>query len=177
MRDKRWRQENAGITMNSESILYAPIGIIRTPHLTVQGMPIQNVNAKGIEGTIELKAEYKAGLQDLSSFSHLILLYHFHLVNKVNLSPTPFLDGSPHGLFATRAPSRVNPIGLSVVRLISVDDLMVTISDIDILDNTPILDIKPYIPAFDSVTSATIGWYADKMVNLPDTKADDRFIR
>lgn len=163
--------------MNTDLINYSPIGIIRTPYQQVQGMPIQNVNARGIQGRIELNAQYKDGLEDLIGFSHLILIYHFHLINKVNLKPIPFLDGAPHGLFATRAPSRVNPIGLSVVRLISIDDFLITVEDIDVLDNTPILDIKPYIPAFDSVTDASIGWYADRMDKLPQTKADDRFIK
>jgi tRNA (adenine37-N6)-methyltransferase len=161
--------------MSSDQIHYTPIGVIRTPHAQINGMPIQNVNATGIQGRIEIKEEYKDGLQDLDGFSHLIILYHLHLINKFNLKPTPFLDSTPHGIFSSRAPSRVNPIGLSVVKLVSVDNFTVTVENVDILDNTPILDIKPYLPIFDSVTDATIGWYADCMSKLPVTKADDRF--
>ena len=137
------------------AISYTPIGVIRSPFKEPAGMPIQSVAAKGVAGIIELDPTYQDGLQDLEGFSYLLLLYHFHLVRRSpSLVVTPFLDDQPHGVFATRSPQRPNPIGLSVVRLVRVEGTQVHIEDVDVVDGTPLLDIKPYVPAFD-VRAAT----------------------
>jgi tRNA (adenine37-N6)-methyltransferase len=114
--------------------------------------------AKGIEGQIELDPSLAPGLKDLEGFSHLILLYHFHRTEGYDLLARPFLDSDLHGVFAIRTPRRPNPIGLSVVRLLGIEGNVLRISDVDILDGTPILDIKPYVPEFDHREGARIGW-------------------
>lgn len=154
-------------------IHYQPIGVIRTPFSKPEGMPIQPSRAKGVRGTIELFPDYAEGLADLSEFSHIILLYHFHQARPFRLKIVPFLDTEERGLFATRAPSRPNPIGLSVVRLIGLEANQLAIEDIDILDGTPLLDIKPYIPEFDEQTEVRTGWL-EKARNR-QTTSDDRF--
>jgi tRNA-Thr(GGU) m(6)t(6)A37 methyltransferase TsaA len=139
-------------------------------------MPIQTANARGTRGTIEIDNAYIEGLADLAGFSHVILLYHFHCITKFTLKPVPFLDGSAHGLFATRAPARINPIGISIVKLVAVEKNIVTVEDADMLNETPLLDIKPYVSEFDSIPGATNGWYRDRLKELPSTKADERFV-
>ena len=112
-------------------------------------MPIQPTGAKGIQGTVEILPEFQAGLNDLEGFSHIILLYHLHRSEGFKLTVTPFLDDQPRGLFATRAPKRPNSIGLSVVKLVRQEENILHIENVDILDGTPLLDIKPYIPVFE----------------------------
>lgn len=163
--------------MVQQSFTFRQIGIIHTPHKEIRGMPIQTANARGIRGTLEMDKEFVEGLEDLDGFSHVILLYYFHRITKPNLKLIPFLDGSAHGLFATRAPSSVNPIGISIVKLVSVEGKIITIEDVDILDKTPLLDIKPYIPAFDSIPEASVGWYTDRLKELQNTRADERFVK
>ncbi len=126
-----------------------PIGIIRTPFEQPAGMPIQPSGAKGVKGTIEIKPEYSDGLKDLQGFSHIILLYHFHKSTKSVLTVTPFLDSEKHGVFATRAPNRPNAIGLSIVKLLEIESNTLYIENIDVLDKTPLIDIKHYVPEFD----------------------------
>ena len=130
-------------------VTFRPIGVIRTPFTTTDGMPIQAVAAVGVRGRIDLDPEFAEGLRDLDGFSHLTLLYHLHLVTSTRLTVTPFLDDQPHGIFATRSPSRPNPIGLSTVRLVAISGSSVEVEDVDMVDGTPLLDIKPYVPAFD----------------------------
>ena len=157
-------------------IEFNPIGTVRTPFMDTQGMPIQPAGAKGICGTVELLPEYAAGLQDLQGFSHIILLYVFHHSNSCRLVVTPFMDSVPRGVFATRAPSRPNPIGLSVVRLVRVDDTKLHIEGIDVLDGTPLLDIKPYVPEFDHPSGrVTTGWLEKSKKQVSEKKSDDRF--
>lgn len=151
------------------------IGVIHTPFTHTEGMPIQPAGARGVEGTVEVFDEYTAGLQDLDGFSHIILLYHFHQSQGYDLSVVPFLDDRPHGLFATRAPRRPNPIGLSIVKLTHIDNRTLHISNVDILDETPLLDIKPYVPAFDQPGEARSGWIEDAGNSVADYSADDRF--
>lgn len=158
-----------------ERITYLPIGIIRSPFRDIEGMPIQPLAARGIAGTVEVAPEYAAGLKDLEEFSHLILLYHFHLSKGYSLEVKPFLDNQPHGVFATRAPKRPNAIGLSIVRLIRVIHCSLHIEDVDIVDGTPLLDLKPYVPAFDVHQVASIGWFAGKLEEAGNTRADGRF--
>jgi len=158
-----------------KEIHYRPIGIIQTPFKTKAGMPIQPTGAKGVRGSIKIKRDHVEGLKDLGGFSHLILLYHFHLSTDFSLTVTPFLDNSPHGVFATRAPKRPNPIGLSVVKLNRIEEDTLYIENVDIIDGTPLLDIKPYVPAFDGFENVKVGWLADKEKAVPQKKSDDRF--
>ncbi len=157
------------------NIAYRPIGIIHTPFTDPRGMPIQPAGAVGVSGTVEVFAEYRRGLADLAGFSHIVLLYHFHRSEGFDLQVVPFLDSQLRGLFATRAPRRPNAIGLSIVRLRSVDDGVLQIENVDMLDGTPLLDIKPYVPAFDASEDIRTGWLEDSGRDVKDRKADDRF--
>ena len=156
---------------------YHPIGVIHSPFKTPAGTPIQPTAASGVKGEIEVFAEYMDGLEDLAGFSHIFLLYHFHLSKKFKLRVKPFLDDKMRGLFATRAPSRPNPIGLSVVRLVGIENNSLQIEDVDVVDGTPLLDIKPYVPEFDVRQVHTIGWLEKKKVKIEETKDDGRFSR
>jgi len=158
-------------------ITYTPIGIIHTPFKFPKGSPIQPQGAAGAEGKVEVLPEYVGGLADLEGFSHIILIYHFHLAKPFALQVKPFLDDTPHGLFATRAPSRPNPIGISVVELMGIDNSMLQIRDIDVVDKTPLLDIKPYVPDFDVRAATKIGWLKKKTQKVKKTIDDGRFSR
>ena len=158
-----------------EHFNYRPIGIIHTPHKTVKGTPIQSTGAKGVEGIIEVYPEYTDGLNDLAGFSYIYLLYHCHLSKKYSLTVKPFLDDQERGLFATRAPSRPNPIGLSVVRLLGIKAGNLRVQDIDIVDGTPLLDIKPYVPEFDVREAAKIGWLGKNTDKAEYIVDDGRF--
>ena len=153
---------------------YRPIGVIRTPHKEPKGTPIQPTGAQGIEGTIELNPEYHPCLKDLEGFSHVILLYHFHRAEGYSLQVKPYMDKDTHGVFATRIPGRPNPIGLSVVRLLDIEGGTLRIQDVDILDGTPLLDIKPYVPAFDHRETDRIGWLTGRSGDVRHTKSDGR---
>jgi tRNA (adenine37-N6)-methyltransferase len=157
------------------SITFEPIGVLHTPFMTKEGMPIQSNGATGIKGQIELKEEFIAGLADLDGFSHIILIYDFHKSKGFELLTTPFLDTTQRGVFATRAPKRPNPIGLSVVRLLKIEKNILYIENVDMLDGTPLLDIKPYIPAFDIHKTEKNGWIDSKIDNLNEIKSDTRF--
>ena len=161
--------------MNSKEIKYNPIGIIHSPFKENEGVPIQPCGAKGIKGLIEIRKELEEGLRDLNGFSHIILLYHFHLSKDYSLSIVPFLDDTPHGVFATRAPKRPNPIGLSVVKLIKIEKNILHIENIDTVDGTPLLDIKPYVGKFDDSEEVRIGWLTEKTNKFKNIKADKRF--
>jgi len=138
-------------------------------------MPIQPRGATGVEGTVEVLEEYKAGLQDLDGFSHIILLYLFHRSKGFSLKVVPFLDNQLRGLFSTRAPKRPNPIGLSVIRLDRIENCVLHVRDVDVLDGTPLLDIKPYVPEFDSREEVRIGWLEKAKGTVLSRKSDDRF--
>jgi len=157
-------------------IRYKPIGIIHSPFKEPKGTPIQPSSGKGIKGTVEIFPEYMKGLQDIKGFSHIILLYHFHLSKTINLVSKPFMDENPHGIFAIRGPNRPNPIGISIVRLINVNNNILDIEDMDIVDGTPLLDIKPYVPEFDKREVKRIGWLAKNINKLPSAKDNGRFI-
>jgi tRNA-Thr(GGU) m(6)t(6)A37 methyltransferase TsaA len=152
------------------------IGIIHSPFKEPKGTPIQPPAGAGIAGTIEIFPEYAEGLTDIGGFSHLILLYHLHLIQKSSLVVKPFLDTVTHGVFATRSPGRPNHIGLSIVRLIKVTDNVLHIQDMDILDGTPLFDIKPYVPDFDQRTDCRIGWMCNNVTKLPTMRDDGRFL-
>ncbi|MBM4310957.1 MAG: tRNA (N6-threonylcarbamoyladenosine(37)-N6)-methyltransferase TrmO [Deltaproteobacteria bacterium] len=154
---------------------FAPIGIIHSPYAEPAGVPIQGVFAGGAEGTVELLPELAAGLADLEGFSHIILLYYFHLSKGCTLTCKPFLDTQERGVFATRAPRRPNPIGMSVVRLLGIEGCALRIGDVDIVDGTPLLDIKPYIPDFDVRVEVRSGWY-ESARNKQQIVSDGRFM-
>ena len=135
-----------------------PIGIIHSPHQRAEGTPVQAALATGFQGTVEVFPEYAAGLLDLDGFERIWLVYFFDRAKPAELVVTPYLDTTPHGVFATRAPCRPNPIGLSAVRLLGVVGSVLQVDGLDILDKTPLLDIKPYIPAFDAFEARRIGW-------------------
>lgn len=158
------------------AIIYRPIGIIHSPFKEPHGAPIQSAGATDSEGTIEIFPEYTEGLTDLEGFSHIILLYHFHLSKKgFSLKVKPYLDEQLRGVFATRAPARPNAIGMSIVRLVRVEGEKLFIRDVDILNGTPLLDIKPYVPEFDSRNAGKIGWLSGKTEKLSETRGDGRF--
>jgi tRNA (adenine37-N6)-methyltransferase len=154
---------------------FSPIGFIRSPFKEIEGMPIQAKAAGGIPGKVELALEFVAGIRGLEDFSHIILLYHFHLSVGYALEVTPFLDDRVHGVFATRAPKRPNPIGISIVRLTGVEENILLIEDVDVVDGTPLLDIKPYVPEFDARCTEKIGWLAGKTGKAADIWSDKRF--
>ena len=160
-----------------ETISFKPIGIIFTPYQDPQGTPIQAAASLGVQGRIQIFPEYQEGLQDVEGFSHLILIYVFHLCRDYSLKVKPFLDDVKRGVFATRAPARPNPIGLSVVRLKRVEAETLYISDVDMLDGTPLLDLKPYVPEFDHRAGAKIGWLRKNLDKLKNAKDDGRFLR
>jgi tRNA-Thr(GGU) m(6)t(6)A37 methyltransferase TsaA len=161
--------------MNVEILNYSPIGTIHTPFNGLEGTPIQPVGGTGVKAEIEILAEFVAGLQDLDGFSHIILIYHCHLAQPYRLMVTPFLDDQQRGLFATRAPARPNPIGLSVVRLIRVAHNILHVEDVDIVDNTPLLDIKPFVPEFDVRDADRVGWLGQKAADVKSKVDDGRF--
>jgi tRNA (adenine37-N6)-methyltransferase len=150
-----------------------PIGVIHSPHLKAEGTPIQAALATGVRGTVELSPEYAAGLRDLDGFERVWLVYWFDRAKSAELVVTPYLDTTPRGLFATRAPCRPNPIGLSAVRLLGIVGNTLQVDGLDILDNTPLLDIKPYLPAFDAFKAKRNGWCAEARAKR--TVADNRF--
>lgn len=156
-------------------VLYHPIGVLYTPFIDPAGMPIQPSGASGVYGTAEIYPEYAAGLHDLAGFSHIILLYHFHHAPAPRLTVIPFLDTAARGIFATRAPARPNPIGLSVVRLLRCEGATLFLEAVDMLDGTPLLDIKPYVPAFDYCAAESSGWLEAVQRHVEECRADKRF--
>lgn len=165
----------AHIEMESTEITLQSIGLIRTPHFDIKGMPIQPTGAKGIKGTVEVYEPFVPGLLDLDGFSHIILLYHLHKVQSYSLVVTPFLDTQEHGVFATRAPKRPNAIGFSVVRLNGIDGNVLQVENVDMLDRTPLLDIKPYMPEFDVFEAERLGWYEAVQGKVKNHRSDSRF--
>jgi tRNA-Thr(GGU) m(6)t(6)A37 methyltransferase TsaA len=156
-------------------IRYRPIGVIHSPFQSIEGMPIQAAGAAGIQGSVEVFPQFVAGLKDLEGFSHITLLYHFHLVQASRLTVIPFLDSEPRGVFATRAPKRPNPIGLSVVRLLRIEHNILQVENVDVVDGTPLLDIKPYVPEFDEHPADRIGWLEQAKGSVQSIKSNDRF--
>jgi tRNA (adenine37-N6)-methyltransferase len=151
-----------------------PIGVIHSPHQRAEGTPVQAALATGVQGTVEVFPEYAAGVRDLDGFERIWLVYWFDRAKPAELVVTPYLDTKPRGLFATRAPCRPNAIGLSAVRLLGIVGNILQVAGLDILDNTPLLDIKPYIPAFDAFEAKRIGW-CESVKSRSITAADGRF--
>lgn len=159
--------------MNTYTVIQ--IGTIHTPFSKPTGMPIQASGAYDSKGYIDIDPRYAEGLSDLTGFERIILLYVFHKCEGYSLQVTPYLDTKNRGLFATRAPQRPNRIGLSVVRLKNIEGNRLNILDADVLDGTPLLDIKPYVPKFDSFPCSRAGWLEEKQKDAQEKKADGRF--
>ena len=158
-------------------VTYKPIGIIHSPFKEPKGTPIQPEGARGVAGTVEVFPEYAGGLKDIEGFSHLILIYHFHLVGDWKPEVKPYMDDMPHGVFATRAPARPVSVGISVVRLTGVEKRLLHILDVDIVDGTPLLDIKPYVPEFDIREVEKTGWLKHNLHKLTSSRDDERFVK
>lgn len=160
----------------ANSIEIHPIGIIHSPYREIKHMPIQPLAAHNVKGTVEVFSQYIEGLKDLEGFSHITLVYHFHESKGFKLQVVPFMDTKLRGVFATRAPKRPNGIGISTVKLLKVEGNILHIEQVDVLDGTPLIDIKPFSPRFDNRLDAVSGWL-DKSANTHpnDMKADERF--
>ena len=153
------------------------IGTIHTEFKAIEGMPIQPTGANGIKGTIEIKDKFVDGLKDLNGFSHIHIIYLLHKVEGYLLEVKPFMDDNIHGVFATRSPKRPNRIGMSVVKINKVEGNTVYIENVDVLDGTPLLDIKPYVPQLyeDTIDELKIGWFETNHQKAKSQKSDDRF--
>lgn len=154
---------------------YKSIGIIHSEYKQKEGVPIQGILSERSKGWIEIFPEFKEGLKDIDGFSHIFLIYCFHLSKGYSLLTKPFLEDKEHGVFATRAPKRPNPIGISVVKLEKSEENKLYIKEVDIIDGTPLLDIKPYISKFDARDNTKMGWVKNKLNNKNNHHSDDRF--
>jgi len=153
-----------------------PIGLIHSPFTEPKGTPIQPPAAQGSKGIVEVYQEYADGLEDLDGFSHIILICHLHLAKSRGLKVKPFMDDHLRGVFSTRAPGRPNSIGISVVELDKVERNLLYVKNLDIVDGTPLLDIKPYVPDIDVRAAKKTGWLEKNITRLSSTKDDGRFI-
>ena len=154
-----------------------PIGVIRSPYKSEDNIPIQSYKSTAL-GEAELFEGYSEGLDSLDGFSHIILLYWFHKTRIFKPRVTPYLDTEERGLFSTRAPSRPNPIGISIVRMVKIDGNIVKFEGADMLDGTPLIDIKPFVPEFDNREHATSGWLTNQFADENhDYLGDDRFAK
>jgi tRNA-Thr(GGU) m(6)t(6)A37 methyltransferase TsaA len=158
-------------------VVYQPIGVIHSDYKQKEGVPIQGALSKNSRGRVEVFPEYQPGLKDLEGFSHIILVYHFHLAKRYSLLTRPFLEDEEHGIFACRAPIRPNPIGISIVKLEKIIGNILHVSDVDMVDGTPLLDIKPYVSRFDARTDTKDGWLTEKLKDIKEHKADGRYGR
>jgi tRNA-Thr(GGU) m(6)t(6)A37 methyltransferase TsaA len=156
-------------------IIYRPIGIIHSPFNNLEGMPIQPTSEISGSGIVEIFPQFVDGLKDLEGFSHIYLLYHFHKMRQPHLIVTPFLDKERRGIFATRAPSRPNPIGLSLVNLVRLENNLIYVDRLDVLNETPLLDVKPYVPDFEHIHNIRIGWLEQANGQVKTRKSDTRF--
>jgi len=158
-----------------DKVVFEPIGVIHTPFKAPENMPVQPARGKDIEGWVEVDPRYEEALADLAGFSHIYLIFHFHRSKGYSLKVVPHLDTEKRGLFATRAPRRPNPIGISVVRLKRIEGNKLHICDLDMLDGTPLLDIKPCVREFDAANGLRIGWLEGKVSRARTHPSDDRF--
>lgn len=162
--------------MQTKQININPIGIIHTPFNDIKGMPIQPLAAKGVKGYIELFPEYTEGSTDLAEFSYITLLYHLHKINGYNLMVKPFMDNKEHGIFATKSPKRPNAIGLSTVKLLGIENNVIHIEMVDMLNGTPLIDIKPFFSKFDNRTNTKSGWLDNQgIITIKELRSDERF--
>ena len=163
-----------------EKIYFKPIGLVHSPFKKPRNMPIQPVGAKGVKGTVTIYPEFQDGLQDLDGFSHIILIFHFHLSENYSLKVKPFLEDKIRGVFATRAPRRPNQSGLSIVRLEKIENNILFITNVDIVDGTPLLDIKPFVPKFDCFDiddKVKYGWLKNRVEKSDKHRSDERFLK
>ncbi len=158
------------------NILLHPIGIIHSPFTQLEKMPIQPAGRLSARGSLEIEDQYVDALKDLDGFSHIYVIYYFHKSTNWNARVRPFLDKEEHGVFATRAPNRPNPVGLSVFRLVSHESNIINVDNVDVLNGTPLIDIKPYVPQFDRVENVRIGWLSSQIDDVDQTLSDNRFI-
>lgn len=159
-----------------KEIIINPIGTIHTPHKGIENIPIQPIAAEGIKGYIELLPEYVPGLKDLDGFSHITLFYHFHKVDGFKLEVMPFMDTKTHGIFSCKAPKRPNHIGLSTVKLMGIENNIIHIEQVDMLDGTPLIDIKPFYPKYDNRFDVKCGWLdARPEITIESMRSDNRF--
>ena len=165
--------QNPDLCPQTTAFSLSPIGVIRTPYRQATGTPIQGALSNDALGRVELYPEFVPGLRDLAGFERLWLIYLLDRASATQLVVRPYLEDEEHGVFSTRAPARPNPIGLTAVRLLGVEDDRLQISGVDMLDNTPLLDIKPYVPSFDCFEVERTGWYQGKTAMR--AVADDRF--
>lgn len=159
----------------ADKVIFEPIGTIHTPFTTPGEMPVQPAGGKDVEGWVEVDPRYQEALSDLEGFSHIYLIFHLHRSKGYSLKVVPYLDTEKRGLFATRAPRRPNAIGISVVRLDRVEANKLYIRDLDILDGTPLLDIKPCVREFDAAEGLRKGWLEGKASRARTHRSDDRF--
>jgi tRNA-Thr(GGU) m(6)t(6)A37 methyltransferase TsaA len=157
------------------NLIFKVIGTVHSPFREAAGTPIQSAMARGVEGSVEVFPGFVAGLQDLEGFERIWLVYWFDRATAAHLVVKPFLDQQERGVFATRSPCRPNPIGLSCVRLLGIEGGRLRIIDVDILDGTPLVDIKPYAPQFDCFETKRVGWLQGKGGQA--VVADGRFER
>lgn len=165
------------VLKEKDAIIFHPIGYIRSPFKNLQGMPIQPAGAAEVEGHVELYGPLEEGLQDLDGFSHIILLYHFHKNSEFELKVKPFMDSEERGLFSTRAPRRPNMIGMSTVELLGIEGNILKIRGVDVLDKTPLIDIKPYVSRFDAVPATRFGWLEENADKSESMRSDNRFVK
>jgi tRNA-Thr(GGU) m(6)t(6)A37 methyltransferase TsaA len=157
------------------AITYRPVGIVRSPFADLEGMPLQSVAAGEVRAQVEIRPALQAGLRDLDGFSHVHLITHLHRAVPGGLEVVPFLDDTVRGIFATRSPRHPNPIGISIVRLLAVTGSVLEIAGVDLLDGTPVLDIKPYVPTFDSVAAERVGWLERAAERVHQVRSDGLF--
>jgi len=155
-------------------VIYKPIGVIYSPFKNRVGIPRQAVGATEVSAKIEIFGEYIDGLSDLDGFSHVIVIFHMHLIERSSLKASPPWDNKEHGVFSTCSPFRPNPIGISVVRLESIDRNILNISCIDMADGTPVLDIKPYVPDLNPTKDIRLGWLNGRVKGMNKSKSGDR---
>lgn len=155
---------------------FSPIGVIRSPYKELTDMPIQPKGAEEVMGRVELNPGLVEGLQDLDGFSHVYLIYRFHKAERTDLKVVPFMDTVERGIYSTRSPLRPNHIGISIVEITGVENNIVHLRGVDVLDNTPLLDIKPYIDAFDYVENSRCGWMTRSREEVAGKRSDDRFV-
>ncbi|WPB58403.1 tRNA (N6-threonylcarbamoyladenosine(37)-N6)-methyltransferase TrmO [Xylophilus sp. GOD-11R] len=162
------------MTSNAPDIVSRPIGHVRSPFDDTVGMPIQTAGSPDARASLEVLPEFAAGLRDIEGFEYLFLITHLHRGTREPLEVVPFLDDASHGVFATRSPARPNRLGLSIVRLLTVEGAVLHFAGNDMVDGTPVLDIKPYVPAFDVRHTDRTGWFAPQLGRLPAMRSDDR---
>lgn len=159
-----------------KNIIYQPIGIVHSPFKKVAGMPIQPCGAKEAGGSIEIFTKYEKGLKDIEGFSHIIVLYHFHKITHWASEVIPFMDNKLHGIFATRSPARPNAIGISILPLLRREGSWLYVEELDILDKTPVLDLKPFFGPYDNRIQVRSGWLETVVKTPGNVVADNRFL-